>query len=110
MTTSRSCSWCHTMNVLVAGQPVSCVACEHRADLPRMDCDCPKCRRFETPRDVDNKRLIVGDAVKFLEPYQGFAGGKVAAIIRGISGPIAAVEIAPGRKVDVLCRQLRREL
>lgn len=109
MTTSRSCSWCHTINDLIPGRSAFCVACEHRADVARLDCDCPKCRRFETPRDVDNKRLIVGDQVKFLEPYQGFTSGKVAAIIRGINGPTAAVEIEPGWRVDTLCRQLRRE-
>ncbi len=38
--TRVSCAWCHTMNP--ARQKV-CSACEHRADLPRQDCDCPRC-------------------------------------------------------------------
>lgn len=48
MTTSRSCSWCGAMNVVPweyqsAGQPVTCKGCSHRADLPRVWCDCPAC-------------------------------------------------------------------
>ncbi len=74
-----------------------------------MECDCPRCRRFESPRDVAGTGIAPGDLVEFLEAYQGFPGGSVMAFIRGISGPIALVEIEPGRKVDVLCRQLRKK-
>ncbi len=108
MTTSQSCSWCHAMNVLNPGQATHCSRCEHRADVCRMDCDCPRCRRFESPRDLDGAGVAPGDLVEFLEPYHGFTGGKITAIIRGISGPIASVQIEPGRAVDMLCRQLRR--
>lgn len=40
MTTAVSCSWCHTMNVLTPGTPVTCYACSHRGDVCRLDCDC----------------------------------------------------------------------
>lgn len=108
MTTSLSCSWCHAMNVLTPGHPTFCYQCKHRADLCRMDCDCAVCRRFESPRDVAGTGIAPGDHVEFLVPYHGFQGGMVTAITRGISGPIAAVEVEPGRKVDTLCRQLRK--
>ena len=42
-----SCSWCHESNQLKAGQKVYCWACGHRGDVPRVDCDCRKCRRVE---------------------------------------------------------------
>jgi hypothetical protein len=108
MTTSQSCSWCHAMNTLTPGHSTFCFRCEHRADLCRMDCDCPRCRRFESPPDVAGVGIALGDLVEFLEAYHGFTGGKVTAIVRGISGPIAAVEVELGRVVDMLCRQLRK--
>lgn len=49
---SVSCSWCHEMNSLDQPAPVVCVSCGHRADVPRVDCDCPKCR----PTDEDRAR------------------------------------------------------
>lgn len=36
----RSCSWCDTLNELLPGEAVFCRVCGHRADLPRMECDC----------------------------------------------------------------------
>jgi len=38
------CSWCHGMNSEngLALTPY-CLFCGHRADVPRADCDCPKC-------------------------------------------------------------------
>jgi hypothetical protein len=38
----RTCSWCHTENVIDG--PTRCRSCGHRADLPRMDCDCDFCQ------------------------------------------------------------------
>jgi len=108
MTISRSCSWCHKINALTVTGPSFCEQCEHRADLPRMNCDCPKCRRTESPKDASGNRIAVGSLVEFLEAYQGFAGGKVVAIIRGVLGPIAGVEVETGRTVDTLCRHLRK--
>jgi hypothetical protein len=35
-----SCSWCDTLNELEAGVAVFCRICDHRADLPRIECDC----------------------------------------------------------------------
>jgi hypothetical protein len=101
-----SCSWCHAVNALGPG-PVYCEVCEHRGDRARLDCDCPRCRRFEDPRDAAGEPVAVGSRVLFAEPYQGFAGGVVAEVLRGVLGPVAGVEVAPGRRVDVLCRRLR---
>jgi hypothetical protein len=36
-----SCSWCHEINDL--GQFTYCATCGHRADRPRVDCDCEVC-------------------------------------------------------------------
>jgi hypothetical protein len=41
--TIRSCSHCHRGNDVTAG-PTICPRCAHRADVPRMDCDCGFCR------------------------------------------------------------------
>jgi predicted Zn-ribbon and HTH transcriptional regulator len=45
MTTGRSCSWCRTCNAMLLVGPTFCRQCGHRADLPRLDCDCLACRR-----------------------------------------------------------------
>lgn len=107
MLTSRSCSWCHTMNQTNAGPGApTCSECGHRADLPRSACDCARCRRFEPPSDAAGVLVTVGAAVEFTEAYQGLRGGTVAELLAGVLGPVAAVEVAPGRRVDVLCRRL----
>lgn len=36
-----SCSWCHETNDVTRFR--ICATCGHRADLPRMDCDCERC-------------------------------------------------------------------
>ena len=46
--TYRSCSWCHATNQMTGG-PVFCRDCGHRADVPRLDCDCPRCRQLAYP-------------------------------------------------------------
>lgn len=38
-----SCSWCHTLND--TGRFTFCETCGHRADLPRMECDCGQCQQ-----------------------------------------------------------------
>jgi hypothetical protein len=42
-TTLRTCSWCHEPGDVTAG-PAHCKKCGHRADLSRLECDCPQCR------------------------------------------------------------------
>lgn len=42
--TRISCSHCHAMNDLFPFAPNHCSRCGHRADLPRADCDCDRCR------------------------------------------------------------------
>jgi hypothetical protein len=39
----RSCSWCHEVNDVTAG-PGRCKVCGHRADVPRLECDCSRCQ------------------------------------------------------------------
>lgn len=39
--TLKICSWCHTAVPLGTK---TCPDCGHRADLPRLKCDCLKCR------------------------------------------------------------------
>jgi hypothetical protein len=44
-----TCSWCHEEND-VSQPPVFC-KCGHRADLPRIECDCPKCKKAKQASD-----------------------------------------------------------
>jgi hypothetical protein len=53
---SKSCSWCHAVNVvgsIVRGVPIpspkACGTCKHRADVPRAECDCEQCTRPYVP-------------------------------------------------------------
>lgn len=46
MHSTRSCSHCHAENPVGT---THCRSCGHRADLPRMGCDCPKCRPVDFP-------------------------------------------------------------
>jgi hypothetical protein len=42
---SVSCSWCHEFNdVSLEGRKLFCWSCAHRADVPRKECDCRRCR------------------------------------------------------------------
>ena len=50
--------------------------------------------------------VTVGATVEFDEPYQGFCSGRVVELLRGVLGPVASVEIEPGRSVSTLCRRL----
>ena len=103
MATRTTCSWCHKWTAAS-----TCPDCGHRTDVPRSKCDCGACRRFEPAKDEAGELIAVGDEVEFLEPYQGFTGGTVAELLRGITGPMAGVVVAPGRTVGTLCRRLRK--
>ena len=48
---SVSCSWCHATNSLDNPAQVHCVECGHRADVPRAECDCPKCKPTAEERE-----------------------------------------------------------
>ena len=48
----QSCSWCHEANELNPEGKTYCWSCGHRADVPRVDCDCRKCRHEDRPRSV----------------------------------------------------------
>jgi hypothetical protein len=39
-----TCSWCHASHDNTYGQTDYCNNCGHRADLPRLQCDCEKCK------------------------------------------------------------------
>lgn len=43
------CSWCHALVWSGSTPRTYCPTCGHRADVPRADCDCPKCWK---PDDV----------------------------------------------------------
>ncbi len=47
MATVRTCSWCHEINpVPEDGTPAApCWYCKHNSALPRVQCDCPQCKR-----------------------------------------------------------------
>lgn len=40
-----TCSWCHTGVNSNPDRATFCPDCGHRADAPRMDCDCRVCQR-----------------------------------------------------------------
>lgn len=40
---TRTCSWCHHANECPRGELVWCTNCGHRADVPRLLCNCMKC-------------------------------------------------------------------
>jgi hypothetical protein len=42
--TRQTCSWCHTLHGPGSRGWPSCPECGHRADIPRMACDCRRCR------------------------------------------------------------------
>ncbi|MCE9564421.1 MAG: hypothetical protein K8U57_20480 [Planctomycetes bacterium] len=105
MTTQMTCSWCETMTA-----ERDCPNCGHRADLTLKGCDCVNCRDVRPPIDEAGNTIAVGDAVEFVEPYCGFAGGTVVELLRGVMGPIAGVQIAPNRTADTLCRRLRKAI
>lgn len=66
-----SCSWCHEFNE-VGEAPTLCRACGHRADLPRMECNCPTCL---------NQSFRRGDARNFARVR------KLAKLLRGETEP-----------------------
>jgi len=39
---SQSCSWCHELNPV--GR-IYCRHCGHQAQVPRMECQCPRCQQ-----------------------------------------------------------------
>jgi len=44
-----TCSWCHESNEHRGdGLKTYCFSCGHRADVPRVDCDCRRCRRVKS--------------------------------------------------------------
>ena len=47
MRTGISCSWCHETNWVDSGCWPMCKNCGHRADAPRMECDCISCIRAD---------------------------------------------------------------
>jgi hypothetical protein len=53
MRTRIMCGWCHEMTDLIMGGPTFCPHCGHRADLPRMVCDCPQCDLFRLKVAMD---------------------------------------------------------
>jgi hypothetical protein len=85
---SISCSWCHHMNNLDDPTVRHCANCGHRADVPRLDCDCPKCR--PTPdRRAEQKRLD-RESMRYLH-----------AIDTGDFDTLAAMWDAAGRDADL---------
>jgi hypothetical protein len=50
-----TCSWCHEQNELHPVHKTYCI-CGHRADVPRIECDCRLCRRRDKPQPAPEKR------------------------------------------------------
>jgi hypothetical protein len=80
---SISCSWCHRLN------PISqrwCLECRHRADVPRMFCDCSGCRAVGSARGFDP--LNLADAIARGSLAQVSAYRRPWEIDFGIFGPL----------------------
>jgi len=59
--TGVTCGWCHELvNVRAGGLPTYCPRCGHRADVARIDCDCPRCvgtlRAIRPQQPPDDRR------------------------------------------------------
>ena len=54
-----SCSWCHESSDAQAGRKLFCWSCGHRADVPRMECDCRKCRVQHIPKAPGNRERAI---------------------------------------------------
>lgn len=78
-----SCSWCHAMNERTTGEVVYCCECGHRADLPRSECDCPRCTA--TPAEREAARQL--DMAELLRRFDA-AGGELGKVLDG-DGPEA---------------------
>lgn len=59
------CPWCHEENELRKDRAgaggsergrVFCWSCAHRADVPRVQCDCRKCRVKQVPVESDAQK------------------------------------------------------
>jgi hypothetical protein len=49
---SVCCSWCHEANdISLVGRKLFCWSCGHRPDVPRIQCDCRKCRIQHVPAE-----------------------------------------------------------
>jgi hypothetical protein len=51
MTFRTTCSWCHRPNTIDT-TPTYCPACGHRADVCRLECDCPRCGPMDLQRSA----------------------------------------------------------
>lgn len=60
---TRPCPWCREENeVSLINLKVYCWSCGHRADVPRVQCDCRKCRVKQVPASVSAGRSKGGAA------------------------------------------------
>lgn len=53
MRVTQTCSWCHEPNDVEThtnGRKTFCWSCGHRADVPRVQCDCRVCRQHGIPK------------------------------------------------------------
>lgn len=76
MTTWQSCPWCGRFNHVFPQHCTTCTGCGHRADRPRLFCDCVKCRP-----GVDINQLTDEDgdeAARFLDERGGQRDGITA--------------------------------
>ena len=57
--TARTCSWCHRLNPV---EVQTCPGCGHDAQVSRMECGCPRCRRPAARPQDDPLRLASLDS------------------------------------------------
>lgn len=53
----RTCSWCHEANECPRGELVWCFNCGHRADVPRLLCNCMRCLQVRAEGVITAKAL-----------------------------------------------------
>ena len=74
---SVSCSWCHHMNGLDNPAQVHCTECGHRADLPRAECNCPRCKPTgeERERQRAQRAADMAELLRRVEAGEDIFGG-----------------------------------
>lgn len=48
-----TCGWCAT-----EAEGKTCPGCGHRADLPRAECDCPRCEQRRAAEDAEELKNL----------------------------------------------------